>query len=101
MQLGYLGVAIWCSLFGWLFGAIYNRFQTSSHSNPAVLAYAIFLPLSIQFFRDGLLLVLVQTTAFFLFPVWLVTKVARFNGVPLAKDLRRIASRRTQRQVAR
>lgn len=101
MQLGYLGVAIWCSLFGWLFGAIYNRFQTSSHSNPAVLAYAIFLPLSIQFFRDGLLLVLVQTTAFFLFPVWLVTKVARFNGVPLAKDLRRFAARSSRRQAAR
>lgn len=88
MQLGFLGVAIWSGLFGWLLGTIYNRFQRSRHGTPAVLAYAIFLPLSIQFFRDGLLLVLVQTSVFFLFPVWLVTKVARLSAIPMADELR-------------
>lgn len=103
MQLGFVGVAIWCSLFGWLFGSIYNRFQRSSHSNLLVLAYLIFLPLSIQFFRDGLLLGLVQTSIFFVFPVWMVFLTAKFLAVPLADDFRRISLRRARakRQPAR
>lgn len=98
MQLGYLGVAIWCALFGWLFGWVYNRFQRSHHGNPAVLAYLIFLPLSVQFFRDGLLLTLIQTTAFFVFPVWLIVRLARLSAVPLADELRLRALRRVARK---
>jgi len=89
IQLGFIGVAIWCGLFGWLFGSIYNRFQHSRHGNLTVLAYLVFLPLSIQFFRDGLLLVLIQTTIFFLLPIWLVRKTAQLAGVPMAGGLRR------------
>ena len=96
MQLGFAGVAIWCSLFGWLFGSIYNRFQRSGHSNLLVLAYMIFLPLSIQFFRDGLLLVLVQTSIFFVFPVWAVFVTAKFLAVPLADELRWHSLRRAR-----
>lgn len=98
MQLGFAGVAIWCALFGWLYGTIYNRFQLSRHSTPAVLSYMIFAAFSIQFFRDGLLLVLVQTSAFFILPVWLVVGIARLTGVPLADDLRRRHLRRLRRQ---
>lgn len=88
LQLGFIGVALWCGLFGWLFGKIHNRFQQSRHENAAVLAYMIFLPLSIQFFRDGLLLVLVQTAFFCLFPVWLVQQLARRSAVWTAEELR-------------
>lgn len=88
MQLGFLGVGIWCAVFGCLFGRIYNRFQRSEHSNPAVLAYMIFLPLSIQFYRDGLLLVIIQTTVFYTLPVWLVAKIAPAIGAASLDDLR-------------
>jgi oligosaccharide repeat unit polymerase len=98
VQLGYLGVAIWCGLFGWLFGKAYNRFQTSLHGNPAVLAYLLFLPLSLTFFRDGFLLTLIQTVAFFLVPVWLVTKMAHYAAVPLADEMRLSAYRRVTRR---
>lgn len=98
MQLGYLGVAIWCALFGWLFGVIYNRFQRSEHGNPAVLAYLLFIPISVQFFRDGLLLSLVQFSAFFVVPVWMVVRFAKLAAVPLADDLRMQAFRRAIRR---
>ena len=97
MQLGFVGIAIWRATFGWLFGTIYNLFQQSSHSNYFTVSYMIFLSLAIQFFRDGLLLVLVQISAFYLFPVCLIVKIARLSGVPMAVDLRRLAWRRRKR----
>jgi len=98
VQLGYLGVIIWCALFGWLFGLGYNRFQKSSHGNPIVLTYLLFLPLSLTFFRDGFLLTIVQTAVFFLFPVWLIVRIARLTAVPLADELRLRARRHLARR---
>lgn len=98
MQLGFIGVAIWCSLFGWLFGRIYNYFQSSSHGSLPVLAYMIFVPLTIQFFRDGLLLVLIQITIFFIFPVGLVQFLARMSAVPLLGELRSRAIMKQRRR---
>ncbi|MEQ1640752.1 MAG: O-antigen polymerase [Novosphingobium sp.] len=100
VQLGYLGVAIWCALFGWLYGLAYTRFQRSLHSNPLVLIYLLFLPLSLQFIRDGWLLTIVQTNVFFLFPVWLVVRMARLSAVPLADELRLRAFRKLARHRA-
>ncbi|MFM5953962.1 MAG: O-antigen polymerase [Novosphingobium sp.] len=94
VQLGYLGVAIWCGMFGWLFGLAYNKFQKSRHGNPAVVAYLLFLPLGLTFFRDGFLLTIVQTAGFFLLPVLLIVWIAKFSAVPLADELRLRALRR-------
>lgn len=94
VQLGYVGVVVWCGLFGWLFGWAYNRFERSTHGNPAVLYYLLFLPLSLTFFRDGLLLTLTQTALFVLLPVWLIVRLARLLGLPFADDLRMALVRR-------
>lgn len=98
VQLGYLGVIIWCGLFGWLFGLAYNKFQQSEHGNPVLLTYLLFLPLSLTFFRDGYLLTIVQTSVFFLFPIWLIVKIARLSAVPLADEIRLMAYRRAARR---
>lgn len=98
VQLGYLGVIIWCALFGWLFGIAYNKFQQSLHGNPALLTYLLFLPLSLTFFRDGFLLTIIQTAVFFLFPIWLIVKIARLSAVPLADEIRLLAYRRAARR---
>jgi oligosaccharide repeat unit polymerase len=103
VQLGYIGVMIWCGLFGGLYGWIYNAFQRSRHGNPVTITYLLFLPLSLTFFRDGFLLTLVQTVAFFLFPVWLIVRIARLSAVPLAEELRMMAHRnlaKNQPQIA-
>lgn len=98
VQLGFLGVMIWCGLFGWFFGWLYNRFQRSMHSNPAVLMYLLTLPLTLTFFRDGFLLTMIQTVAFFIFPVWLIVRFAKLTAVPLADDLRLMAFRKIARR---
>lgn len=98
MQLGYLGVAIWCGLFGWLFGWIYQRYQSSAQSTLATVAFMLFLPLSLQFFRDGLLLTLVKTSTWFLVPILLIHVVARLSAVPLASDFRLLAKRKLARR---
>lgn len=98
VQLGYLGVIIWCALFGWLFGVAYNKFQQSRHGNPILLTYLLFLPLSLTFFRDGFLLTIVQTAVFFLFPIWLIVRIAKLSAVPLADEIRLIAHRRAAKR---
>jgi oligosaccharide repeat unit polymerase len=98
MQLGYLGVAFWCGLFGLLYGWIYNKFQTSDQSTMAVLTFLLVMPMSLQFFRDGLLLTLVKTHAWFLLPVGMVYGFARLAGVPLADEIRLMAHRRAARR---
>lgn len=94
MQLGFVGVALWCGLFGWFYGWIYAKFQRSRHSNLAVLGFLLFLPMSLQVFRDGLLLTLVKSHAWFLLPILLTFAFARLSAVPLADDLRLRAYRR-------
>ena len=98
MQLGFIGVMIWCSLFGWFYGWVYNKFQRSSQSTLATIAFLLFTPLSLQFFRDGLLLTLVKTHAWFLMPIVLTYGFARMSAVPLADDLKLLAMRRISRQ---
>ncbi len=98
MQLGYLGVAIWCGLFGWFYGWIYNRFQRSQQSNLTMITFLLVIPLSLQFFRDGLLLTMIKTHAWFLMPVLMIYGFARLSAVPLADDIRQMAHRRAARR---
>ena len=98
MQLGYLGVAIWCGLFGWLYGWVYNKFQTSRQSTLVTLAFLLAIPMSLQFFRDGLLLTLVKTHAWFLLPIFMIYGFARLSAIPLADELRLLAYRRAARR---
>ncbi|MFM5948579.1 MAG: O-antigen polymerase [Novosphingobium sp.] len=98
LQLGYLGVAIWCGLFGWFYGWVYSRFQRSDQTTLKTIAFLLFLPLSVQFFRDGVLLSLLKTNAWFLLPLVLTYGFARISAVPLGSELRlralKIAARR-------
>ncbi len=98
MQFGYLGIAIWCGLFGWFYGWIYNKFQQSRQSTLALIAFLLFIPLSLQVFRDGLLLTLIKTHAWFLLPVVLMYGIARLSAVPLADEIRLMAYRRAAKR---
>jgi oligosaccharide repeat unit polymerase len=98
MQLGYLGVAIWCGLFGWFYGWIYSRYQRSTQSTLVTIAYLLALPMSLQFFRDGLLLTMIKTHAWFLMPVVMVYGFARLSAVPMADDIRLLAFRRAAKR---
>lgn len=98
LQLGYLGVAIWCGLFGWLYGRFYNWFQNSNQSTLKTMAYLLLLPISVQVFRDGVLLTLIKTHAWFLLPIGLTLWFARMSAVPMLEDLRLMAYRAAARR---
>ena len=53
MGFGFVGVALWCGLFGAVWGWIYERFARGNPTNIVMMSYLVFLPLSIIFFRDG------------------------------------------------
>jgi len=79
MSLGLVGVVIWCGLFGILFGHIYQRFARSKQSGFQVCTYALLVPLSIQFFRDGTLLTLLKFPLFYLVPLALWKMFAKLG----------------------
>lgn len=92
--LGWLGVIIWCGLWGYVLGWIYRRFVQGSQSAFKTAAYMMFVPILIVAFRDGQLV----TVLLYIGPVVLWFYVARFAGVPSAVTMRAAAVRRLQRR---
>jgi hypothetical protein len=86
-SLGFAGVILWCSLAGALWGGIYRWFVTRNDSMFVTLYYLLLLPLSLQWFRDGILLTLVKFPLFFMLPI-AFTQVLTWLGVrtpPIAR----------------
>lgn len=71
MQAGWLGVVIWTALFGWAYGRLYNWFVRSRQSVLETALFLILLPISLQVFRDGVLLTILKTSLFPLAPIML------------------------------
>lgn len=63
-ELGYLGVIIWCSLWGYIYGAIYQWFVNSDQSIFKTVLYFLILGVCVNFFRDGYLATFVSFIAF-------------------------------------
>lgn len=80
--LGWLGVLIWCGLWGHVLGRIYTRFVSGEQSTFKIAAYMIFLPTLVIGLRDGLLLTMVRQVGAYLAPVVLWYIAARLFGVP-------------------
>jgi hypothetical protein len=81
-QAGYLGVVLWCGLWGLTLGAIYRRFALGTQGNFEVALYFAFLPVFVVAFRDGLLLTMLRTAVFYLAPIGAWMLATRFLGVP-------------------
>lgn len=94
MQLGYVGVALWCALWGYSLGAIYSWFMRSRQGNFQVAMYFAFLPIFIIAFRDGGLLTVVRTGVFYLSPVLVWMWMAQAMGIPDPSELARRAATR-------
>jgi hypothetical protein len=78
-SLGFAGVAIWCLFGGLLWGKIYAIFLSRGENSFAVLYYCILLPLSVQWFRDGILLSLIKFPLFFMLPIVLAQFISLFG----------------------
>ena len=97
-SLGWLGVIIWCGLWGYVLGLIYRRFVEGSQSPLKTAAYMIFIPILIVAFRDGQLMTVFRQGLFYLGPVVLWYYLARYLGVPNAATMRAAAMRRLRRR---
>jgi hypothetical protein len=70
-QLGLIGVAFWCGLWGATMGWLYNLFARSRQTGYQVALYLLLLPITVQFFRDGLLISALRFSMFYLVAVGL------------------------------
>ena len=99
-QLGYLGVALWCGLFGHLWGMAFNGYVKGQQTNFQTITYMFALPISILFFRDGTILTFLKAGFFLFLPLLVVRAVAGLLAIPSAESLAGAALRQRQRQLA-
>ncbi|MDC7786713.1 hypothetical protein PQJ75_08260 [Rhodoplanes sp. TEM] len=76
-SLGYAGVVVWCLLGGLLWGGAYRLFVANVTSTFATLYYLLVLPVSLMWFRDGVLITLVQFPLSFVAPILLCQLLGR------------------------
>lgn len=96
-SLGWLGVVLWCGLWGYLLGRFYNSFARGKPSTFRIAAYLTFLPILVVGLRDGTSLTFVRQAGVYLMPVFIWYLGAKYLGVPSARELRSaLALRRTR-----
>ena len=87
-QLGWLGVVIWCGLWGLCFGTLYRRFINAGQNTFWVMTYMTFLAMLVVVYRDGTLITIMRQGIFYFFPIILWWVFARLFSVPQAAALR-------------
>ena len=88
MSLGWIGVVLWCGLWGWALGVIYRKFVDGQQGTIQTIAYMTFVPVLIVAFRDGQLITIFRQGIFFFAPIVLWWALARTLGVPSAGTVR-------------
>ncbi|RAI45011.1 hypothetical protein [Rhodoplanes roseus] len=76
-SLGYAGVIVWCLLGGLFWGGLYRAFVANIESTFGTLCYLLTIPLSLMWYRDGVLISLVQFPLSFLTPILLCWFLSR------------------------
>jgi oligosaccharide repeat unit polymerase len=98
---GWLGVVIWCALWGHLLGWVYRRFWQSDQSTLKAATYMTFMATMVVAFRDGNLVTIAKQAGPYLLPVLVWHMVARFQNVPRLSVLRaRLRNWQAQGQAA-
>lgn len=95
-QLGWLGVAFWCGLWGWALGRFYRWFAGGDQDAIKISTYLVFYSLLIIGFRDGGLITIFRQGLFLLLPIGLLVLVRRFKGVPTLAMIRLALARQAQ-----
>lgn len=97
-SLGWFGVIIWCSLWGYALGLIYRRFVESPQNSIKAAAFMMFLPIMVIAYRDGELVTVFRQGLFFIGPLVLWAWLARGLGIPTAQQARADAIRRRRHE---
>lgn len=93
-SLGWLGVMIWCGLWGAGLGLLYRKWAESEQSLYQTLAYVLFVPTLVVTFRDGILLTAVKQNFWGLGPIVLMAVWARLLGLPKIGQIRKFIAAR-------
>jgi hypothetical protein len=96
-SLGWIGVIIWCGLWGHALGWIYRKFAEGPQNTLQTAAYMVFLPIMIIAFRDGVILTVLRQGLFFLMPVIIWYGISKVVAIPSASVMRQRAFRRWRR----
>lgn len=78
-QLGYVGVVLWCALWGGVLGALHDRLVRSRRRPIHLYAYFALLSLMFVCFRDGLLLSVLRYGIFAFGPLAILMVFDRFR----------------------
>lgn len=76
-QFGLFGVIIWCAMGGAIWGGFYRWFINTERSRFQVGLFCVALPVSVQWFRDGVMVTLVKFLLFVVLPVFVWFVVCR------------------------
>ncbi len=98
---GWLGVILWCGLWGAFLGRVYNNYVTGPQTTFRTACYMVFLPTLIMVFRDGTLLMAVRATGVYFTPIALWYVLARYLGVPNAEQIAAVWRKQRTAMVAR
>lgn len=93
---GWLGVAIWCGLWGWALGWIYRKFADGPQNTLHTAAYMVFLPILIVAYRDGSLVTIFRLGIFYFAPILIWYALSRSQKIPSAQALRYAAYRKAR-----
>jgi hypothetical protein len=87
-ELGWLGVAIWCALWGWLTGRVYEWFVQGEQSTLRVAIYIVSLSSLVIVYRDGTLLTLARGQLFYMLPLLVLYGARRAMKLPSLQAIR-------------
>jgi oligosaccharide repeat unit polymerase len=87
-SLGWIGVIIWCGLWGYILGAVYRRYWNGDQSTIKTAAYMVLIASLIVSVRDGGLLTIVKQTGAYIAPVFVWFLLAKYMRVPSLGQLR-------------
>ena len=99
-QFGYVGVAMWCGLFGYLWGVAFNSYVKGQQTNFQTITYMFALPISILFFRDGTILTFAKAGFYLFLPLLILRGMVGLLSIPSAEALAGAALRKRKRQHA-
>lgn len=78
-QGGWVGIVLWCGLFGMFYGRMYTLFIKSKNNGPMTAIYAVLLSSTIVTFRDGALLSVLKNSLFSMLPLIMWSLLLRLD----------------------
>jgi hypothetical protein len=82
VSLGWIGVAIIMTIVGYILAVVHRWYWRGAATNVRVLTYCLFLPLSIQWFRDGDISI-AKFSLFVLSPIFIWRGLIRLLSLPM------------------